>query len=202
MDNINFKEYPLLGDPKQMFEGENIYVIQEKAEIGKTYSFICPQCHTHFTSCTLDNEVKQQKCPECDTYIYFSSNGKDGRMRTRVASNNNSRKFANSGILTWTEHDQKHQYQLTGGSVTIGRADFAEPSDISIDDEMASRHSVEITAVKGETSGKFSFKLSVLRTTNPVLVNQNSLYSGSTIYLNYGDTIKIGETLFTLLPKE
>lgn len=32
--------YPLLGTPQQMFKEENVYVIHEKAEIGKIYSII------------------------------------------------------------------------------------------------------------------------------------------------------------------
>jgi len=39
-------QYPLLGEPQQLFEGENVYVIHEKAQIGKMYSFKCPQCHS------------------------------------------------------------------------------------------------------------------------------------------------------------
>ena len=199
MNNLQNKEdYPLLGDPKQMFESDNIYVIQEKAEKGKIYSFICPQCHTHFTAFTDDDEVKQIKCPECNTFIYFSSTGKDRRLRTRVSPTTTYPKFGASGVLTWTVNNKIHNYPLLGGSTIIGRTDPSEPSDISIDDEMASRHSVEIVAVKGARSGKFLFKLTVLRTTNAVFVNQNALYSGSSIYLNFGDTIKVGETIFTL----
>ena len=41
-----------------------------------------------------------------------------------------------------------------------------------------------------------------MRTTNAVYVNHNALYSKSSIYLNYGDTIKVGETVFTLMAEE
>jgi len=46
--------YPLLGTPQQMFKEENVYVIHEKAEIGKIYSIICPNCHSLFFS-KIDN---------------------------------------------------------------------------------------------------------------------------------------------------
>ena len=202
MDKTYRREnHPLLGEPQQMFEGDNIYVVHEKAEIGKMYSFICPQCHTPFVSCTYDNDVMKAKCPECNTFIYFSSQGSQGipsQPRTRVISSD-TRSFASSGMLFWSEKALKRSFPLTEGSFIIGRMDPTEPSDIAINDDMASRRSVKITVTKGETSGKYNFNLTVLRTTNAVYVNNNALYSRSSIYLNYGDTFKIGETIFTLI---
>lgn len=201
MDKTYRREnYPLLGEPKLMFEGDNIYVVHERAEIGKTYSFICPHCHTPFASCTYDEEVMKAKCPECNTYIYFSSRGSEGipvRPRTKVIAED-SRQFASPGLLFWAEKGIKRTFPLVEGSFIIGRMDASEPSDIAINDEMASRRSVKLSVNKGEASGRYTFKLTVLRTTNAVYVNNNALYSKSSIYLNYGDTFKIGETVFTL----
>ena len=68
MNQSNKKnQYPLLGEPQQLFEGENVYVIHEKAQIGKMYSFKCPQCHSIFISKTTNDEVVRIKCPECDS---------------------------------------------------------------------------------------------------------------------------------------
>ena len=201
MDKTYRREnYPLLGEPKLMFEGDNIYVVHERAEVGKMYSFICPHCHTPFASCTYDDDVMKARCPECNTYIYFSSRGSEGipsQRRTRVITED-SRQFASSGILSWSEKALKRTFPLTEGSFIIGRMDATEPSDIAINDDMASRRSVMITVTKGEASRRYTIKLTVLRTTNAVYVNNNALYSKSSIYLNYGDTFKIGETLFTL----
>ncbi len=37
MDKTNRREqYPLLGEPRLMFEGDNVYVVNESAEIVKT----------------------------------------------------------------------------------------------------------------------------------------------------------------------
>ena len=85
------------------------------------------------------------------------------------------------------------------GETTIGRKSNDVPSDIGLDDGTASRRSVKIVVTRGEQTGKYIFKLVVLRTTNAVYVNQNALYNNSEIYLNYGDTIKLGETTLTLL---
>ena len=196
-------QFPLLGEPIQMFAGEHVYVIHERAEKGKVYSFKCPQCHSFFISKTDDDEVRKIKCPECDTYICFSSRGEDGistRRRTQIIAE--SEFTTSEGILVWNKEEQILSYTLQPGNTIIGRADDGEPSDISIDDDTASRRSVRICVTKGEQTGKYNFKLTVLRTTNAVYVNSNALYAHSSIYLNYGDHIKIGETMFTLIAKE
>lgn len=195
-----WEQYPLLGEPQQMFEGDNVYVVNEMAEIGKTYSFICPQCHTHFIAKTQTDDVQKIKCPDCETYICYSTRGKAGiplRMRTQVISSSIS--STPSGMLVWNENAQLRNYALKTGSVVIGRRDNTEPSDISINDATASRQSVRIDVTKGEQTGRHIFKLTVMRTTNAVYVNHNALYAKSSIYLNYGDTIKVGETMFTLM---
>ena len=186
-----------------MFKGENIYVIHEKAEIGKFYSFKCPNCHSLFISRTMNDEVAKIKCPECETYICFSSRGKESssaKRRTRIIAEN---EFSNrEGILVWNRNGQMRHQILLPGEITIGRTDFYEPSDISIEDGTASRRSVKVVVTKGEQSGMFNFRLTVLRTTNPIYVNGNALYAKSSIYLNYGDNFKVGETVFTLIAKD
>lgn len=197
------EQYPLLGEPRQMFEGDNVYVVNESAEIGKTYSFVCPRCHTHFISRTLTDEVKKIKCPDCETYICYSSKGKDGipsRMRTQVILKTPN--ATPTGILVWIEDSKACKYPLRPGIVTIGRKDRDEPSDISVNDATASRQSVKIEVTKGEKTGRHIFKPTVMRTTNAVYVNHNALYSKSSIYLNYGDTIKVGETSFQIIAKD
>ena len=195
--------FPLLGEPVQLFEGDNVYVINEKAQIGQVYSFKCPNCHSLFISKTNDDEVMKIKCPECETYICFSSRGKDGipsRRRTQVIAVSD---FPTSeGVLVWSNNGQINNHVLLPGEISIGRFDTNEPSDISLIDNTASRRSVKITVTKGEQTGKYIFKLTVLRTTNAVYVNNNALYSKSSIYLNYGDTFKVGETLFTLIARD
>lgn len=86
--------------------------------------------------------------------------------------------------------------------ITIGRSDDKDPSDISINDMTASRQSVKIDITRGEQSGGYIYKLSVLRTTNAVYVNHNAMYANDRVYLNLGDIIKVGQTSFTIVPKE
>lgn len=197
-------QYPILGEPRQLFDGDNVYVVHERAEVGKLYSFICPCCHTVFISKTDNDEVVKIKCPDCNSYICFSSQGKPGNAekgRTQII--NDSRvSLQDEGVLVWNCNGQAFSYVLMPGETTIGRADNDVVSDISIDDNTASRRSVKIIVTRGEQTGRYIFKLVVLRTTNAVYVNQNALYTDGVIYLNYGDTIKIGETILTLLPNK
>lgn len=193
-------KYPLLGEAQQMFEGDNIYVVHERAIVDKVYSFICPRCHSVFISKTVNDDVVKVKCPECDTYICFSSQGErqDSTIRrTQIINGNES--FTLEGVLVWSNNGHVESKVLMPGETTIGRKSNDVPSDIGLDDGTASRRSVKIVVTRGEQTGKYIFKLVVLRTTNAVYVNQNALYNNSEIYLNYGDTIKLGETTLTLL---
>lgn len=204
MDKTHRRDrFPQLGEPQLMFEGDNVYVIHEKADIGKIYSFKCPNCHSLFISKTDDDEVMKIKCPECETYICFSSKGETGvpvKRRTQIIAE--SQFPTREGIIVWNKDGQILSHVLLPGETVIGRLDASEPSDISIDDYTASRRSVKIDVTKGKQSGKYNFKLTVLRTTNAVYVNNNALYAKSSIYLNYGDNFKVGETIFTLIAKE
>ena len=204
MQNMERKKrkmkYPLLGEAQQMFEGDNIYVVHERAIVDKVYSFICPRCHSVFISKTVNDDVVKVKCPECDTYICFSSQGErqDSTIRrTQIINGNES--FTLEGVLVWSNNGHVESKVLMPGETTIGRKSNDVPSDIGLDDGTASRRSVKIVVTRGEQTGKYIFKLVVLRTTNAVYVNQNALYNNSEIYLNYGDTIKLGETTLTLL---
>ena len=194
--------YPLLGEPKLMFEDDNIYVISELAEEGKTYSFVCPHCHSVFLDSTLKEEVKMTKCPDCDTFICFSSKGKKKTPTLARTKALTSSPYSNQeGVLIWKDAGMVQKLVLNVGNTIIGRRDEDSPSDISLMDETASRRSVRITVTKGKKSGKYTFKLEVLRTTNAVYVNRNALYAKSSIYLNDGDRFKVGKTLFTLVTR-
>lgn len=85
------------------------------------------------------------------------------------------------------------RFPLRVGLNTIGRADFDTPSDISIkNDPTISRRSVTIEVVPKEYG--FLAKMKVLRAANPVLHNDKPLMEGEIIYLNYGDSIRLGRT--------
>ena len=87
-------------------------------------------------------------------------------------------------------------YTLRPGKNIVGRADETYPSDISIDkDDTVSRRSVEIDVLPNEKGG-YRYKLSILKATNPVYVNGSPMQVGEALYLNYGDTLQLGRTVF------
>lgn len=86
-------------------------------------------------------------------------------------------------------------FALPIGKHVIGRYDKDFPSDISIKDDVTmSRRSVIIEVSQGEKG--YSFKMTVLKATNPVLHNNRPLGEGECISLNYGDCIILGNTKF------
>ena len=201
----NTQEHPLLGVPRQLFEGEDIFVVYERAEPDKTYTFICPRCHHAFLASANDSNVKKIKCPECETYICFSTSGSEPASAvrlTRVSPTDSTLRRNPSVNIVWNDGYKLQKLALKPGTITIGRKDDKTPSDIAIDDMTASRRSVKIEITKGEQSGGYIFKLTVLRTTNAVYVNHNAMYTNDRVYLNLGDIIKIGQTSFTLVAKE
>lgn len=198
-------EHSLLGVPRQLFEGENIFVVYERAEPDKTYTFICPRCHHAFLASTNDSNVKKIKCPECETYICFSTSGSEPASAvrlTRVSPTDSTLRRNPSVNIVWNDGGKLQKFPLKPGEITIGRKDDKSTSDISIDDMTASRRSVKIEITRGEQSGGYIYKLTVLRTTNAVYVNHNAMYANDRVYLNLGDIIKIGQTSFTLAAKE
>ena len=102
-----------------------------------------------------------------------------------------------TACLTWGGFFNKKSYDIKRiGEHYIGRNDDEIKSDISIDDEYVSRRSVLIEAIpKG--GNDFMYKLTVKSATNPVLVNGQAKEVGESIYLNYGDTILVGNTTLT-----
>ncbi len=100
-----------------------------------------------------------------------------------------------NGKLVWGGIFSRKTYVLKEGVNYIGRADDDEPSDVSIKDSCASRRSVKIEVIPGNRGN--SFKLTVENATNPVLVNRQVQNVGSSFFLNFGDTIVLGNTTLT-----
>lgn len=83
------------------------------------------------------------------------------------------------------------RYELRNGHNIIGRAgsDLNFPKDPTM-----SRRSVDIEVVHNEIG--YVFRFAVLNATNPVLHNGIEMHEDDKIALNYGDSIKLGNTLF------
>lgn len=93
-------------------------------------------------------------------------------------------------VTGWYRKNKR--YPLRNGHNIIGRAhsDLNFPKDQSM-----SRKSVDIEVVHNDEIG-YVFRFLVMHATNPVLHNDIEMPEGTKIALNYGDRIKLGNTLF------
>jgi hypothetical protein len=100
------------------------------------------------------------------------------------------------GMLVWRKFLLQKRVVLEDGVNTIGRWFDGESPKVSINDKYISRNSaaiiVENTLEKGTT---YLFVLK--KTKNPVLVNGRQMKVGESIYLQFGDTIQMGNTTLT-----
>lgn len=94
------------------------------------------------------------------------------------------------------QHNNVEKVLLQSDScITIGRKDDEMPSNISVNDPYMSRQSAKLETIRKDNG--YTFKFTVVNASNPVFVNDTHLKPGNSIYLNYGDTIKLGKTRFT-----
>ncbi len=89
-------------------------------------------------------------------------------------------------------------FTLRVGANIIGRADRDRPSDVSITgDDSISRQSVRLDVVPA--GGTFLYKVTVLKSLNPVLHNSKQIPNGGSEYLNINDILQLGNTRLTLV---
>lgn len=166
--------------------------IDEDFIVGTEYKFDCPHCKKQeiaFNSQKAGH--KEFACPLCHGKLAV-----DVRDKTKVLDLDSETIQLLKGKLVlikrgWLNKD----YPLLAGKTVVGRDDETAPSDISIKgDSSMSRRSIEILVQQSEKG--YTFKLTVLNATNPVLHNNKPLMKGESISLNFGDTILLGKTKF------
>ncbi len=194
-------KYPELGVPK-LVQGK-VYKIKEKAVVGKTYKVICPVCGKVIKAAPDKEGQAILHCPNKDSAIAYraivakanSGNADDqGPVPTQSA---HAKALKSAGRLEWGGFFFKKKAKLHVGTNIVGREDAESPSDISFKDEYMSRRSVAIEVQKDSNHSGYNFKLTVLNASNPVYVGSHPLLVGNSIYLNYGDVIKMGNTVLT-----
>lgn len=164
--------------------------LPQEYEAGESYLVVCPHCE----------QIKMRFTPQQAGGIAITCPRCKGKTILKVKKPTEIIKMTDT-ILSkgklqllrkgWFDKD----YPLGIGKHTIGRFDTDLLSDISIkNDTSMSRRSVEIEVKQGEKG--YSFKLTVLKATNPVLHNNKPLGEGECISLNYGDCIILGKTKF------
>lgn len=202
-------QYPLLGSP--LLVGGKVYRIKEKATVGMTYIIDCPVCREQFKVTPDKEKANIEKCPQCKAVFGYNAQ-KKGINKQNVSNDeqepsNNEVKTESSvvpvnilkhmGKLEWGFLFIRKTAHLHIGQNIIGRKDDEFPSDISFNDDFMSRRSVSIDVEKDSNRTGYKFKLTVLNATNPVFVGSNQLNVGNSIFLNYGDVIKMGNTIIT-----
>lgn len=177
-----------------------VYYVKELAIVNRHYTVKCPKCGKRLLVIAEKAEPFLIKCEACKVRIKIKGTEaapeKDGNEPTgkwRIRRNNSNGKLVWQGLLT------KKKYVLREGENYIGRKEPGVHSDLTLKDEYASARSVCISVKYSEEEG-YSFHLTVLKATNPVLVCGKEYEEGHSVDLNYGDTIVLGNTTLTFKP--
>ena len=110
-------------------------------------------------------------------------------------SNTTSTAKLTAGELSWGSFFSRKRHTLKEGATIVGREDPHSPSDIQFDDPEMSRRSVCIEATP--TAQGYIFHLTVLKATNPVLINNKPAPVGTPVQLSNGAVVKLGKTAIT-----
>ena len=194
-------QFANLGKPKELKPG--IYGVKKTAVVGRIYAINCPKCDRQLLLKAKSSGVFRVTCPGCKTPVIYRASDRNDAVTTEKTEKVNlpnkvterirvGRKQHIDGKLVWGGLFNRKTYTLHEGENYIGREDQDAPSDVSIKDDYASRRSVKIDVLPGNKG--YSYKLTILKATNSILVNGQSLSTGNSLYLNYGDTIVLGNT--------
>lgn len=211
---------PVLSKAVESSKVKGVYIMQDKAEVGRIYQMICPRCKktlivkakepkTFIETCCYCNTktavvgtVKKAEAEESESLKQADQTNADNgnedepqRLKTEKVKMAPSKSSQSLAKLVWGGFLRRKSYLLHEGVNYIGRNDSEIPSDVNIDDGYVSRRSILIEVERGPKG--FNYKLTVKKCTNPVLVNGKEQEVGNSIYLNYGDTILVGNTTLT-----
>jgi len=204
--------HPILGTPELVDGG--VYVVKNRALVGKIYAIVCPTCKKPLLIKAKSATYYKVTCKDCGTQVYYI--GKESASSAPVKKSIGqtvevrhqqdklqgakivTQKYVSpNACLSWGGWLNKKSYDINRiGEHYIGRNDDEIKSDISIDDDYVSRRSVLIEAIP-KAGNDYMYKLTVKSATNPVLVNGQAREIGESVFLNYGDTILVGNTTLT-----
>lgn len=169
--------------------------LKEEYVTGKDQTFVCPHCNVYKGAFNTQKAGKRTvACPTCKGKFSFEVIAPP--EGTKVLPDNFGEIQTSKGKLTLVRKGWLNKsYPLATGKNTIGRYDETLNSDIAIkNDPLMSRRSVEIDVVYGNNG--YEFKITVLKSTNPVTLNGEQLKDGTAVGLNFGDLITMGKTQF------
>lgn len=174
---------------KPDFSANEAILLPDDFLTEQPYEVICPHCNIQ----KLPFKAKAPghmgvKCPLCQGKIELNVRAKTQALPTDGDFTRGKLVMLKKG---WFNKD----FPLKVGRHIIGRYDEDENSDIAIkNDASISRRSVKIEV--GQTARGYTFKLTVLKATNPVVHNGTPLQAGEAVSLNFGDLIIMGKTKF------
>ncbi len=192
-----------LGSPIKVKGHDKFYYVKEPAIVGMMYALHCPDCGFELAKKIQNTGIHKHICPQCKTVVGFGAIAQSTTVGGEKEQQEQQEKKptvhfnmgGGMGEIVWSHLLCTKRYKLGTETVTIGRKDKNEPSTISLSDDYVSRRSVTIEPLK--TDKGFLFKFTVQRTSNPIFVNDREIMVGNSIYLNYGDNIKMGKTTLT-----
>ena len=203
-----------LGTPVPQNDGS--FVIKEQAKPGQTTAIKCGHCGKLHVFTPKSTGRKRLTCVKCHTITQFvvedpnaikvatakapaskAADGQaaDGQRHTITLRNDDPKNDIGAISVSGFMGLKRKEFRLRLGENTIGRDDKAQPSSIVFDDQFMSRQSVviDVQQAHGSNAG-FLFQLRVLNARNPVFVNKKAYHVGESVYLNYGDTLRLGHT--------
>lgn len=195
--------HPILGRPVPSDSGT--YVVKNPALVGKVYTIVCPQCQKVILVKAPAAKAYKLACKDCSTAISFIGKEPSKRQDDKTSQNASSEETSTgtqkygkpNAKIVWGGLFSKKSFDIVRlGQYYIGRDDDETKSDVSIKDDYVSRRSLLLEAIpKG--GNECLYKLTVKSAANPVLVNGQQKEIGESVYLNYGDTILVGNTTLT-----
>lgn len=216
MNNISPVNIPVLKTAVESAKVKGVYIMQDKAVVGRIYQMVCPKCHKILTVKAKEAKPFVQTCSFCNTKTVITGCAAPKQnlsqpSETRIAQTETEEAHAptekvkmhgkavqTTARLVWGGFMRRKSYILREGANYIGRHDNEIPSDVNIEDDYVSRRSILIEVAQAPKG--FTYKLTVKKCTNPVLINGKEQAVGNSIYLNYGDTILLGNTTLTFKP--
>lgn len=165
--------------------------LREDFLIDTPYEFTCPHCNKQPIGFNTDKPGHRTiSCPLCKGRIGF-----DVRKKTEVIYMTQQLQLFRGQLTLLRKGWLNKTFPLHEGKNVIGRYDEELTSDIAIkNDPNMSRRSVEVEVLHSDRG--YTFKLTVLKATNPVLHNDTPLMTGESVSLNFGDCIAMGKTKF------
>lgn len=185
------------------------YEINEHALLGIPVRIKCGKCGKMHLLNPSTAGRKTISCVSCQVPIIFTVDDPAATSQVKVAT----AKAPNEPRMTVALRDGNKQQamgaitfggfmgikrkaiRLRVGQNTIGRIDSEKPSSISFNDSFMSRQSAMIDVMPADDArAGYRFLFKVLSAANPVYVNKQQYAVGDSVYLNYGDTIRLGRT--------